>query len=286
MTVRARLDGRVTFVSALGIAHGPPSFLLPGLAMSRLEDGLQTAVQASSGFDLALPGDVTARITGFLHNYLDLSDPTATCPDHTSFVFNPTAPCFGRRVRGRAFGSELHVRRPLTKRLAGWLSYTLSRSTRESHARGWVVAGASNEALVDGLSEWDRTHVVGAMGAYDFGRGWRAAVRVSYATGRPYSHSINGVLVGPYNRDRLPDVHRVDLRLEKKWTLEHERSVSLVLEGFNVTVAREAIECRPSFPLQSAPVPEGFVRGGRIDSCAIQRSPAFTIPSIGVEATF
>ena len=286
MSARVRLNRRITFVSAFGLAHGPPSFLLPGLAMSRLEDGLQTAVQASTGFELALPGDLTAKVTGFLHNYLDLSDPTATCPDHTARLFNPTDPCFGRRVRGRAFGGELLVRRSLTKRMAGWLSYTLSRSTREAHAPGWVIIGASREALVDVLSEWDRTHVVSAMGAYDLGRGWRAAARVSYATGRPYSHTVRGVLVGPYNRDRLPDVHRIDLRLEKKWALDHERSVSLVLEGFNVTVAREPTECRPNAPIQSAPVPAAFLRGGRIDDCTIERSAAVTVPSIGLEGTF
>ena len=286
MSACVRLDRRITLVSAFGLAHGPPSFLLPGLAMSRLEDGLQTAIQASTGFELTLPGDLTAKVTGFLHNYLDLSDPTATCPDHTALLFNPTDPCFGRRVRGRAFGGELLVRRSLTKRLAGWLSYTLSRSTREAHAPGWVIIGASREALVDVLSEWDRTHVVSVMGAYDLGRGWRAAARVSYATGRPYSHTIRGVLIGPYNRDRLPDVHRIDLRLEKRWALDHERTVSLILEGFNATVAREPTECRPSGLIQSAPVPAAYLRGGRVDDCVIERSAAVAVPSIGLEGTF
>lgn len=286
MSARVRFDRRITFVSTFGLAHGPPTFLLPGLAMSRLEDGLQTAIQASTGLEVALPGDVTAKITGFLHNYLDLSDPTATCPDHTALLFNPTDPCFGRRVRGRAFGGEVLVRRSLTKRIAGWLSYTLSRSTREAHAPGWVIIGGSQEALLDVLSEWDRTHVVSAMGSYDLGRGWRAAARVSYATGRPYSHTVRGVLVGPYNRDRLPDVHRIDVRLEKRWTLDHERSVSLVLEGFNVTVAREPTECRPRSRLQTAPVPAAFLRGGSVEDCTIERSSAVPIPSIGLEGKF
>ncbi len=285
-TVRVRLDRRVTFVSAFGIAHGPPSFLLPGLSMSRLEDGLQTAVQSSSGFEVTLPGDVNVRATGFLHDYLDLSDPSATCTDHTGILYNPTDPCFGRRVRGRAYGAELLVRRSLTKRFSGWLAYTLSRSTRESHARGWVIAGASNEALVESASEWDRTHVLTALGTYDFGRGWRASARLSFSTGRPYSRSVNGVLVGPYNQDRLPPVHRVDLRVEKKWMLDRERSVSLVLEGFNVTLAREVAQCKPSAPLQTSPVPEFLVRGRPIDECSYVRSPAFALPGVGVEGRF
>ncbi len=285
-TVRARLDRRVTFVSAFGIAHGPPSFFLPGLSMSRLEDGLQTAVQSSSGLEVALPGDVSVRATGFLHDYLDLSDPSATCPDHTGILYNPTDPCFGRRVRGRAYGAELLLRRALTRRMAGWLAYTLSRSTRESHARGWVITGASNEALVESASEWDRTHVITALGTYDVGRGWRASARLSFSTGRPYSRTVHGVLVGPYNQDRLPPVHRVDLRVEKKWLLDRERSVSLVLEGFNVTLAREVVQCRPDALVPSGPVPEAYVNGRLPDACRFERSPAFTIPGIGVEGSF
>lgn len=286
LSARVRVHRRATFIAAFGIAHGPPSFFLPGLTMSRLEDGLQTAVQASSGFELALPADLTAKVTGFAHNYLDLTDPSATCADQTALVFNPIDSCFARRVRGRTFGGELLVRRPLTKRLSGWLSYTLSRSTREAHAPGWTIIGKNEEALVDGLSEWDRTHVLSAVGGYDLGRGWRAAVRFSYLTGRPYSRTVRGVQVAPFNAERLPDVHRIDLRLEKKWMLDADRSVSVVLEAFNVTGMREVSECRPGVPIQTAPVPEALVRGQPVDACTFQRYPAFLIPSIGVEAKF
>lgn len=286
LTARARLVRGVTFVSAMGIAHSPPSFLLPGLAMSRLEDGLQTAVQSSAGFEVALPAQISAKVGGFLHDYLDLSDPTATCPTSTSLLFDPTAACFGRRVRGRSFGAELLLRRPLTARLSGWLSYTLSRSTRETHAPGWSVLGRSEEALVEVLSEWDRTHSLSATLAYDLGRGWRAAARAAYATGRPYSHTVNGAFVGPYSSDRLPAIHRVDLRLEKTWSLGEDRRLSLVVEGFNVTAFEEPSECRPRQYLQVDPVPEGFVRGRRVDECTIRYAQPFTIPSIGLEGSF
>jgi len=286
LSARVRLARGVAFVSAFGIARSPPTFLLPGLSMSRLEDGLQTAVQASSGVELALAGVGTARVTGFLHHYLDLSDPSATCPDHTGLVFNPTDPCFGRRVRGRAFGGEILLRRPLTERLSGWLSYTLSRSTRQAHAPGWAVFGASQEALVESPSEFDRTHTLSAMGSYDLGRGWRASARASYLTGRPYSRTARGVLVGPYNRERLPAVHRLDLRLEKKWALGEDASVSLVFEWFNATLYREVIECRPDVLVQQAPVPASFVEGAPLDACRFQRSTLFTIPSVGLEGRF
>lgn len=104
--------------------------------------------------------------------------------------------------------------------------------------------------------------------------------------GRPYSRTVHGVLVGPYNQDRLPPVHRVDLRVEKKWLLDRERSVSLVLEGFNVTLAREVVQCRPDALVPGGPVPEAYVNGRLPDACRFERSPAFTIPGIGVEGSF
>lgn len=286
VTTRAKITRGVTFVGAFGLAHSTPSFLLPGVAMSRLEDGLQTAVQSSLGFEIALPAQIGARVTAFRHDYLDLSDPTATCPTSTSLLFNPTATCFGRRVRGRSFGGELLLRRPLANRLAGWFSYTLSRSTRETHAPGWVILGASQEALVEVLSEWDRTHSISTTLAYDLGRSWRASARFSYATGRPYSHTVNGVFVGPYSSDRFPAFHRLDVRLEKRWSFGTDAHLSLVIEGFNVTTFREAIECRPQQTLRLDPVPAFVVRGADVDACTIARAPALTIPSIGLEGAF
>lgn len=286
VVTRVRLARGVTFVGTSAVTRSPPAFLLPGVAMSRLEDGLQTAVQSSAGIETALPGSIGARVTAFLHDYLNLSDPTATCPTSTSLLFDPTAACFARRVRGRTFGAEVLLRRPLTERLAGFVSYTLSRSTRETHAPGWAILGASQEQLVTVLSEWDRTHSLSAMVAYDLGRSWRAGARFSLASGRPYSHTVSGVFVGPYSSDRLPAVHRLDLRLEKTWSFGPDRRVSLLFEGFNVTTFQEPTECRPRPPLALDPVPGGLVRGAPIDACVTRRAPALTIPSIGVEGTF
>ncbi|MDB4933936.1 MAG: tonB family protein [Labilithrix sp.] len=286
LTARARIVRGLSLVGAFGVAHSTPTFLLPGLAMSRLEDGLQTAVQSSIGFEAALPGEISAKVNGFLHDYLDLSDPTATCPTSTDLVFDPTAACFARRVRGRAYGAELLVRRSLGKRLGGWLSYTLSRSTRETHAPGWALLGHGQEQLAEVLSEWDRTHSLGLMATYDLGIGWRAAARFSYATGRPYSHTVQGVFVGPYSSDRLPDVHRVDLRLEKTWTIDADRRLSFVIEGYNVTAFGEPSECRPEHTLQLDPVPESFLRNRQVDACTIHRAAPFTIPSVGLEGSF
>src|SRR5262249_24252238 len=134
------------------------------------------------------------------------------------------------------FGVELLLRRPLSKRLSGWLSYTLSRSTRETH---FVTAdGATAIATVP--SEFDRTHVLNAIVAYDLGYRWRAGARFVFYTGAPFSALLGNVPVPPYNAYRDPPFFRLDLRLEKRWPLGRYGSIAFVFEGQNVTLSKES----------------------------------------------
>ncbi len=55
-------------------------------------------------------------------------------------------------VRGRAYGVGLLVRRPLAKRLGGWLSCTLSRSMREAH----FITPQGGDAVATVPSDFDR----------------------------------------------------------------------------------------------------------------------------------
>lgn len=282
-------SGSVAYIASFGVAHQPPSFLLPGLLMSRLDDGLQTAVQSSQGLETRLPLDLHLTTTLFRHDYIDLNDAGATCPRALYNIFDPTDPCYARRVRGRAVGLEVMLKRSFQQRLTGWISYTLSRTTREAHALGESVLGYNPEATPNVLSEWDRTHVLSALAAYDFGRGWRGGARFAYNTGRPYSHTIFGVLVPPYTSVRLPSFYRIDVRLEKRWRLpsiNESAYIAAVLEGFNVTLSAEALRCRSATPPISIRVPERIIQGRPFDACTIDNTEGVGIPSIGVEGAF
>jgi len=70
------------------------------------------------------------------------------------------------------YGLEVFVRRALTERLGGFVSYTLSRSNRAV-------------GRLEGPSSFDRTHVFNAAVAYDLGRAWRAGIRTVVYTGIP-----------------------------------------------------------------------------------------------------
>ena len=283
ISMRVFATKSLTYFSALGLTHQEPSFIatFPGINPGGLDQGLQSGIQTSQGFEARLPLDLTARITGFYTKYFDLSDATATCigADFTN-TDTATLPCVKNRVDGRAFGAELLVRRPFTKRWSGWLSYTLSRSTREAKP----LLGPADH-LQEVPSEYDRTHVLSLATAYDLGKRWRAGARFYYYSGRPYTQTYRGYLFPPYDASRLPAFWRIDVRLEKSWRVGKTGQIAFVLEGLNVTLNKETIDAQcPSPRSDSAPLARPA--GAPLDQCPLEEIGPVTVPSIGLEGSF
>ncbi|MEO8874560.1 MAG: TonB family protein [Polyangiaceae bacterium] len=283
LAVKIEVTKNVSYFSALGTSHQTPTFLatFPGVNIGGLSDGLQSALQASQGVDVLLPFAISARATAFYSHYLGLSDATATCPnaDFTSGS-SATNPCVRSRVDGRAYGLELLLRRSFAKRLSGWASYTLSRSTRDAHNPLGPVS-----SVTEIPSEYDRTHVFTIAGAYDLGKRWRAGARFFYYTGRPYSPTYRGFVVPPYDSERLPDFWRIDLRLEKSWRIGKTSQIALVFEGLNVTLNKEAVDT--DCPQRSGTAfYSRLPAGAAYDKCPFQEIGPVSIPSIGLEGSF
>ncbi len=306
LALRVGLWSGGTMVSTFGVSHQPPSLVVPvpGAGLATLSDGLQTSVQASQGLEVALPGDFTATGTVFLENFIGLTDATATClgNDINSADIDPSrgSSCVTQRVRGRSYGFELLIKRSLTRRLTGWLSYTLSRTTRETNPAGTHVG---QRGIIDShgflqpidfgspstiLGEFDRTHVFNLIGAYDLGAGWRVGGRFYYYTGRPYSDSFKDVPLPPYNNRRMPPFFRIDVRLEKTWKVGQKGRVSFVIEGLNVTLNKEtvSVECtnKTGFPPYELAYPN--IPAQYRDQCTQQQVGPISIPSIGLEGAF
>ena len=106
-----------------------------------------------------------------------------------------TAPQQFTRARPRLW-ARAAPRRPFTKRLSGWLSYTLSRSTRQAH----FLTAAGTDDLANVVSEFDRTHVLNVIIGYNLGRGWRLGSRLVVQTGTPYSKLDGSLPVPPTMR--------------------------------------------------------------------------------------
>ena len=295
LAARIGLLPGLAWLANLGLAHQYPSLRVGDVPAAMLSvpgfpsgvERLQTATQASSGFELALPAEIVVTATGFFTHFSGLTDLSVSCfqdergewgpaPEPGAARQVPPYVCPNNRpVSGRAYGLEVLVRTPPSKRLSGSLSYTLSRSTR--HAR--FTSPSGEETLATVPSEFDRTHVLNAAMGYDLGRRWRAGGRFLFYTGTPYSALDGSWPVPPFNAYRNPAFYRVDVRLEKRWRLGEKGSIAFVLEGQNVTLSKEVtalgLDCRA----------EGTPQGGTT-SCQQSEIGPVTIPSVGVEVFF
>ncbi len=256
ISARLAITPSVRLVQAYGLASQPPSFILPGPGFTPgLQGGLQHSVQTSAGVEVDLPGDVTASATVFRDAFFDMTDALGTNPapgaSGSSFPND-----FARRSDGSSVGLEIVARRRLTRKLGGFLSYTLSRSVR--------TIGRSTFA-----SAFDRTHVLNVAAVYDFGRGYKAGGRVVFYTGYPVTTPAPTMGGAVAQTGTLPPFFRLDVRLEKKWTIASRGWISLVLEVENATLDKETLQ-------QSC---ELFV-------CSPVKIGPVTIPSLGVEGGF
>jgi TonB family protein len=280
LAARWQITPTVASLVALGVAHQASNIPLPGpgLQFSQLSRGLQSAYQYSAGAEVKLPAEFMATGNVFLHDYTGLADYLETCPaGQSTCTFD-----------GRAIGFEFLVRRSLTKRVTGWLSYTLSRVERDAYytspqgpfvgpSQPGAVRGfqpLSQGGLIRRLSEFDRTHVANLVLAADLGARWRAGMRLVAYSGLPYSTSTGSV--GPPDA-RGPAFFRVDVRVEKRWQALGG-TMAVVLEWLNALLSKETFgtTCSPSFG--------SF---GRVSSqCTPTQVGPITFPSIGLEASW
>jgi len=289
---RLRLAKAVTLVSTFGVSHQPPAFFvpIPGLQLGRLDDGLQTSIQTSQGLEVSLPLAFTLTPTVFYHRYLGLTDFATTCgiSDNSPTQNDSGGDCLDERVGGRTYGFELLLRRSLTQKLTGWVSYTLSRTTRQTRTAAYTLEAlqtdtARTKVVTDQEipGDFDRTHVLNVIGACDLGLGWRAGARFYYYTGRPYSRQAFGYTVPPFNEQRYPDFYRIDARVEKAWKVGQKGRISVVLEWLNVTLRKEATSVKCG---EGATTVRDAIAAA--NHCEFDTIGPVTIPSLGVEGAF
>jgi outer membrane receptor for ferrienterochelin and colicin len=248
-----RVSERLTLKHGLGLAAQPPSFVAPvaGFEIGGLPGGLQRSVQSSAGLEYALPEGMKLSLTLYQNAFFNMTDVLSLARSNDNADLQ-----LDTRTRGKAYGLELLFHRDLSRRLGGFLAYTLSRSERSSPLGIGHIP-----------SSFDRTHVLNAALGYDLGANFRAGGRFVFYTGNPSFASITGVSLGG---ERLPAFHRLDLRLEKRWPFGEAGGFSaLVLEVLNTTLSKEVVsrDC------------DGL-------SCHEQAIGPVTIPSLSFEGRF
>ena len=115
---------------------------------------------------------------------------------------------------GHSYGLEV-LGKYRTASWEGWVSYTLSRSTR------------GDDLMKETISQYDQTHLLTAVGDIKFGRNWKLSTRVRYSTGNPYTpisgsiydanNDVYTPIRGPIYSQRMGSFFQADLRFDKKW---------------------------------------------------------------------
>ena len=208
--------------------------------------GLQSSWKGSLGIETKRFAAMELSVTGFVQSLVltELRNPTTTNPD-------PLADDFLARRDALAYGVEVLARRPLTRRLHGWLSYTLSQSLR-AYGGGAVGPG-----------DWDQRHVLNLVLGYQIGR-YTLGGRAHLNTGRPYFLFDTG----GDQYQRLPTYYQLDLRVDRA-VVYNRFTLNLYGELENATFNNQVYSIMETYPGQ-----------------LVQKSYQIVLPSIGVRAEF
>lgn len=121
--------------------------------------------------------------------------------------------------RGRSYGVDV-LGSYRTDRWFGWLSYSLSRSTRRDTATS-----------VERLFDYDQTHdLVAALTYRTKGKRWQFGGKWTYTSGQPTTPVMGAFydsdqdlflpMNGAVNSERLPAHHQLDLRVDHFWRFD------------------------------------------------------------------
>jgi len=258
ITAEYSLSKKLKLVHGLALVHQAPSFIgpVPGFKPS-LAGGLQKAVQYSAGVNYELPAGFSSSVALFQSAFFNMTDLISLLQlERTANSGNADngSDFNSFRTDGHAYGLELMVRRSLSRKLGGFVSYTLSRSLR--------FAGR-----VSGPATTDRTHVLNVAASYDLGKNWRLGGRVLFYTGIPAEVAYIEAARHP---PRTPAFWRLDFKIEKRWYIRRpDRWWGVNLEVLNTTLNKEQLtgSCNAF-------------------SCKYDEIGPVTVPSIAFEGAF
>lgn len=135
-----------------------------------------------------------------------------------NLVTSDLATRYSNEGEGESQGVELLLRKAATDKLSGWLSVSLSKAERINTATGERFP-----------FEYDQPVVVSLVGDYRFNDRWSLGAKWWYHSGAPYSPIIGSTpdavnpgryipVYGDINSERMPDYHRLDLRVTRHYS--------------------------------------------------------------------
>jgi hypothetical protein len=229
------------FHVAAGVVHQPAVFYvpLPGIADLASDQGLQTALQSEVGVGWDSPWKLHLELQLFAHRYKDLvfldtlllrNALDTICSERNLL---PVAECMDtsipKRLSGVAYGTEVFLRRPITERLSGFVSYTLA------------FASVGRVAGLPYTPSWDVRHVANLVLQYRVLAGLSLGVRWFIRSGKTTGDFIlDETRHLARDEQRLPFFTRLDADISYAWQPRWGR-MRVALEWFNVTMSREPL---------------------------------------------
>ena len=167
---------------------------------------------------------------------------------------------------GATYGLELLVKREISERVFGWMTYTFSHSVQQRFPDRPVTPTA-----------FDQSHNLNAVVSWKPGGGFELGARYRLATGRPDTPRVGATfdaddgdyrsVSGGFRAARTPVFQQLDLRVEKtwlfdRWTLGLYLDVQNVLDAENVEAIEWDYRFRESAPVTGVPIlPTIGIRG-------------------------
>jgi hypothetical protein len=146
----------------------------------------------------------TAMLGGFYRNFQQLVIPSSTLVERNGVRVPEN---YNNNGGGQAFGGESLVKFGFGP-VDGWLSYTLSRSTRWDPDRAEYIF------------RFDQTHILAALVGWNIGDNWRLGARFRFVTGNPATPLTEGYYDADFNEYEPTFGTRNSIRLEPFWQLD------------------------------------------------------------------
>jgi TonB family protein len=226
IAARLRLGKRVALKAAYGQYRQPPSpeDLSPVFGNPLL--GTSSGEHALGGGEFQLSQSLGFETTVFYTHSTGLA---ARNPVPSPLV----AEALVNIGTGRSYGAQFLLRKNLANGFFGWIAYTLLRAERQD-----------SPGTAYRLFDFDQTHVLTALAAYQLGKGFDVSARFRYATGYPRTPVIGSYYdarrnlyepeLGPKNSIRIPDFWQLDVRFSKRFTFG-SNELEVYLDVQNVT---------------------------------------------------
>lgn len=168
---------------------------------------------------------------GSVEVYYKWMDRVTDFKDNANVIANNTIETEVRQGKGTSYGAEFFLKKK-SGRVTGWISYTLSKSTRQIQD---VNEGREYRA------DYDRRHNFNFISNYKLTDRWTVGTAFVYSTGRPVTLPVAtgkvDYLVFPYYTERngylMPAFHRLDV--SGTYTRKHKKNPNIEL-SHNISI--------------------------------------------------